>query len=220
MTFRTIALLLASFAALPLHGALSWESTVYKEQASATSVATVAKFRFTNKGKDSVQISSLKSSCGCTTAELEKRLYAPGEGGTITAEFTYGDRVGKQHKVITITSQDGEATHNTMLEIFVDIPESINVSPRIQFWKQGEALEGRPIVIKMAEGFPGTPISARMFDKDSKFRLGEITMTAPGEYVLEAVPLTTDKTMTEAGELLFEVEGKEHRKLIFYLSVR
>jgi hypothetical protein len=52
----------------------------------------VAAFPFTNAGSEPVTITSLRTSCDCTTASLAKHTYAPGEGGSITATFTVGGR--------------------------------------------------------------------------------------------------------------------------------
>ena len=51
-----------------------------------------------NEGQTAVTNESLKPSCGCTTAELEKKTYAPGEKGEVRARFDIGQRVGVQSK--------------------------------------------------------------------------------------------------------------------------
>jgi hypothetical protein len=43
---------------------------------------------FTNTGRASLKITKIKTTCGCTVTQLEKREYAPGESGTIKVTYT------------------------------------------------------------------------------------------------------------------------------------
>jgi len=217
---RRIIISLFLLSPAPIFAALQWDSTVVNEKAAATDTKTVAVFHFVNSGKSDVNIKSLQSTCGCTTAELEKRLYKPGESGDIRAVFTYGERTGKQHKVIKIETEEDGVTNTGMLEIFVDIPEAIRVTPRIQFWKTGADLDSLPVTIEIAENFTGKPVSIRMFTPNSNFSLTPLEQTAPGNYRFEVRPLSTKESQTEAGEILIEVPGADSRKIMFYLSVR
>lgn len=60
-------------------------------------------FEFTNTGKSTLVIDLVKASCGCTTAELEKMRYEPGESGKIDVEWK-PKGFGQQVKTITLTS--------------------------------------------------------------------------------------------------------------------
>ena len=59
-------------------------------------------FRIKNTGKGDLIIANAKSSCGCTVAELPKKLLAPGEEGEIEVIFDSENRIGKQRKNITL----------------------------------------------------------------------------------------------------------------------
>ena len=63
-------------------------------------------FKFKNEGKSDLIIRKVKSSCGCTTVTPSNTIIKPGETSTIDAIFDAGVRKGKQHKVITITTND------------------------------------------------------------------------------------------------------------------
>lgn len=205
---------------LPAQAALNWANTVHKEKATLEDTETVARFRFTNSGKNTVKITSIHSSCGCTTADLEKRVYAPGESGEIEAVFIYGTRTGKEHKVITVVEEENGDERSTMLEIFVEIPESVSFKPMIQYWKIGSQADARPIVVTLAEGFAGKPVSARMYSEKTNFSVSQPVKMPDGTYHVTVTPLSTDETLTEAGEILIQVEGNNDRKLMFYVSVR
>jgi hypothetical protein len=63
-------------------------------------------FEFTNTGTDILYIKNITPSCGCTTADLVKKDYKPGENGTIASKFNTSGYNGKVVKTITVTSND------------------------------------------------------------------------------------------------------------------
>lgn len=97
----------------------------------------VAVFSFKNTGSETVTITDLKASCECTVPQLEKRSYAPGESGKITAVFTFGARVGIQEKTIDVVTNDAGAKP-TQLSLGVNILELLTCSPRLFHWKLNE----------------------------------------------------------------------------------
>ncbi|SFC48180.1 Protein of unknown function [Parapedobacter composti] len=72
-------------------------------------------FRFTNKGTAPLIISNVQASCGCTTPEYSKNPIAPGEEGMVKVVFNSSGQVGKQHKVVTVTSN--ASSPNTLLHL-------------------------------------------------------------------------------------------------------
>lgn len=61
-------------------------------------------FSFTNTGKQSLMISNVKSSCGCTIADYPESPIAPGESGSILSTFDSKDKEGPQINEITVTA--------------------------------------------------------------------------------------------------------------------
>ncbi|MFC3196955.1 DUF1573 domain-containing protein [Parapedobacter deserti] len=72
-------------------------------------------FTFTNTGTSPLIISNVHASCGCTTPEYSKNPIAPGEEGMVKVVFNSAGQLGKQHKVITVTSN--ASSPNTLLHI-------------------------------------------------------------------------------------------------------
>jgi hypothetical protein len=72
-----------------------------KQQQSAD-----VKFSFVNKGKSDLIIRKVRSSCGCTTVTPSNLVIKPGQKSSIDARFDAGVRKGKQHKVITVITND------------------------------------------------------------------------------------------------------------------
>jgi len=72
-------------------------------------------FKFTNTGSSPLIISNVQASCGCTTPEYSKNPIAPGEEGMVKVVFNSTGQVGKQHKVVTVTSN--ASSPNTLLHL-------------------------------------------------------------------------------------------------------
>jgi hypothetical protein len=63
-------------------------------------------FRVENTGRADVEISRLRSSCGCLTAELPRRRLAPGEAMSVPAQIALKGLRGRVMKTIVIKSND------------------------------------------------------------------------------------------------------------------
>ena len=80
--------LLYLLAAYPVYGQLAWQSQMVEVHPSLNDKVGIARFSFKNSGSGTITISDIKTSCGCTTADSEKRSYGPGETGDVTAIFS------------------------------------------------------------------------------------------------------------------------------------
>lgn len=72
-------------------------------------------FKFTNTGSSPLIVSNVQASCGCTTPEYSKNPIAPGEEGSVKVVFNSAGQAGKQHKVVTVTSN--AASKHTQLHL-------------------------------------------------------------------------------------------------------
>jgi hypothetical protein len=59
-----------------------------------------------NVGSDSLIISNVRPSCGCTTAPIDKNVLMPGDIGKISVEIDMTNRTGPTTKTITVSSND------------------------------------------------------------------------------------------------------------------
>src|SRR5215471_10076974 len=113
-------ILIPSVFAVSAQGQLVFDQPEQSFKVKPEQESIVAKYRFTNSGKDSMKIENVQTSCGCTTAALKKTDYAPGESGEIEAKFTFGGRVGKQEKAIAVTTSQAKE-NPIILRLVVDI---------------------------------------------------------------------------------------------------
>lgn len=71
-------------------------------------------FRINNGGKRDLVIRSTQASCGCTATKPEKTVIAPGEETYIAIEFDSRGRTGKQHKTVSIYTNDPHYSSATL----------------------------------------------------------------------------------------------------------
>ncbi len=84
-------------------------------------------FRFTNTGNKDLVITNIEVTCGCTTPKGWPRdPIAPGGSGELTVAFNSAGKIGKQNKVITITSNSVGTINQVMFTAFVLEKKEIN----------------------------------------------------------------------------------------------
>lgn len=64
------------------------------------------KFEFVNDGDATLIIKNIRTTCGCTVTQIEKREYKPGENGKIPVKFFSQGYNGKIVKTITVITND------------------------------------------------------------------------------------------------------------------
>ena len=116
---RKILSLLALLGTLSIahaQSALKWDSKTLELYPAASQKTVRAEFGFTNTSPQPVVIGAVKSSCGCTTVSLDKKVYLPGEKGHITGTFTTGRNKGVVTKAISV-SVKGEAKPTVLVMV-------------------------------------------------------------------------------------------------------
>ncbi len=71
-------------------------------------------FKFVNKGKSTLEIKDVRTSCGCTAALVSSKKIEPGNEGTLRVELDTSNRSGKMTRNITITSNDPDEPNKTL----------------------------------------------------------------------------------------------------------
>ncbi len=181
---------LAGAALLALSGGaraqLSWLKTEDTFTASATQDVYVAEYPFVNQGAAPVEIRDIKTTCGCTSAELAKRVYAPGESGELVVAFRLRGRRGAQDKRIRVRTDDPSS--DVELRLAGTIKELAIVKPIFLLWRQNATPDWKSSTIKVREGAGMRIVSVAPSSETFEFRLEERT---PGlEYELVVRPKT------------------------------
>ncbi len=194
--------------------ALAWDRKRLELKAEPGQDRAEAAFTFRNTGSKTVTITAVQTSCGCTTTELKKHSYAPGETGEIRAVFTFGDRTGPQQKVLTVNTDD--AVVATQLVLRVDIPETLILDQRIVQWPHGEAAEPKTVTIHTAE--KGVTVEGLDFDpKQLEAKLEPLP--DGGGYRVTLRPLNAAEPQRQTVQLRAKI-GEATRSLPIYVYVR
>jgi hypothetical protein len=168
---------------------LEWVTTVREFEVSVGDKKVVAEYPFTNSGPETVKIESVKTSCGCTTTKLGKDVYEPGEGGSITATFNIGQRVGKQSKHITVRTDD-PVQPITQLKIVADIEQVVKILPRMVYWTVGTEPEPRKVELVALKEHK-LDVTKIDWTRKSAFTATLTAVEPHKKYEIEVVPLTT-----------------------------
>jgi hypothetical protein len=147
-----------------------------------------AKFGFTNVGQSPITIVDVHPSCGCTTATLAKKEYAPGESGEIEAKLNFAGHVGHQEKWIYVTTNVSGA-EPALLSLAVDIPPEVTIQPEFVMWRVGDPLESKTIRVVIPDGIPTKLVAAQADSPTMQVRLQEVR--AGKEWEVKVTPTST-----------------------------
>ncbi|MBI5325945.1 MAG: DUF1573 domain-containing protein [Ignavibacteriae bacterium] len=87
-----------------------------------------AKVKLYNIGNDSLRILTVKPTCGCTTAPLDKNVLAAGDSATLDIKLNIGSIAGPLHKTININTNDSSKP-NAVLHLRAEVEVPITFYP-------------------------------------------------------------------------------------------
>ena len=87
-------------------------------------------YLFRNTGSGPLTITQVKTSCGCTVPELEKKTYMPGESGTLDVTFDPKGKAGTIARNITIFT-DSDSTPSETLIVRAYVKPVVVIEPRV-----------------------------------------------------------------------------------------
>ncbi len=90
-------------------------------------------FVIRNEGDVSLEISSVRATCGCTATDLSHKFIAPGETADLKAKLDLRGRQGRQRKAIMIQSNDPQTPTYTLYFDGTAVTE-FQVNPRQLFF--------------------------------------------------------------------------------------
>jgi hypothetical protein len=179
----------------------------FKPLANAEDV--YAMYRFSNRGKKPLTITTVRPTCGCTTTTLEKTTYQPGESGEIMVDFSIGDHSGEQDKVIEVYH---DSAPPQLLHLRVELPPAPAIEPGFVSWKRHDDRAAKVVSITLP---PGSPYSFVAAVPSSPLVVAELTPTVPGQWTLRVTPTST----SAPGNAMVELRTTAARKFYVFASV-
>ncbi|MBR6022429.1 MAG: DUF1573 domain-containing protein, partial [Kiritimatiellae bacterium] len=105
-------------------------------------------FDIRNDGQLSLQILSVRASCGCTAVNASQDVIPPGGTAAIHATFTTANRSGAQIKTITVTSNDPDSP-TTLLTLRGTVVKPLSANPAAVYYGRvsGPSAATREVVL-------------------------------------------------------------------------
>ena len=218
-------------------GQESWGASLFQSKRhdfGRVALGADAEFRFelTNKYKNDVRLSSLRSSCGCTSATFTTPLLKPGETGAVIARFnTTGQHLRNRSAVLTVqleTVINGSRRRDTV-QLFVSgyiRPDVVLTPGGVEFGAVPEGTAAERVLHMEYNGSPGWALmkversqpfiyaKAEEIKRERGDVVYKITAIlredAPIGYIKDALRFTTNESLpnrTDAVEILVPIQG-------------
>jgi hypothetical protein len=215
--FRLLPLLplLLLFTAARAQAQLKWDHDVQEFHRVPEDKEIYAHYAFHNTTTAPVTIKGLKSSCGCTTAHLEKKTYAPGESGEVDIHFVFGDRKGYYRKTVTVTTDDKTA-EPVVLVLRITIHDPVTIAPALVYWKTGEPATAKSVQFTTE---PAERVHIKSVTSSNPRLTAKLEATNPGEaYAITVQP--ADTTQKESAEISVQTDFPADAPRIYTIHAR
>jgi len=123
-------------AGWPTAYALQWTTVEAVLRPQADGAMPVAGYAFRNDTAVPVTITQAVPSCDCTTIDLPKKTYAPGESGTLVARFDPTGRYGVVRRTLQITTDEPNLAPQ-VLQLTAILPEVLTFTLGELHWPAG-----------------------------------------------------------------------------------
>ncbi len=208
-------LLLLLLAGGHLHAQLKWDAPVQEFHRVPDDKEIWAHYAFHNVGTTPVTIKWLKSSCGCTTAHLEKKNYAPGESGEVLLHFIFGDRKGYFHKTVAVTTDD-KPNEPVVLNLLITIHDPVTIAPALVFWKTGQPATPQTVQFTVDDS---AHVHVKSVSSSNPRLLAKLETTKPGDpSVITVTP--ADTTQKESAEISVQTDFPVDSPRIYTIHAR
>jgi len=212
-TLAAVSLLCLSSA----QAQITWDASQKEFHPTLKETESVAEFTFTNTGDRTVTILEVKPACGCTTAKLEKKTYAPGESGKVTGTFAFGKRQGLQLKTLTVKTNDPKS-ETTTLSLKVHLPKLLKMSPLFVWWKKGEEKTPKTISLEVLQDSPIKVLSVKSGNETLAPELE--TVEEGRQYAITVTPASTDEAVRTVLVIQTEFASGDQRAFHAFTHIR
>jgi len=180
---------------------LTWDKPLQEFQRTPADKTVDAHFAFRNTGDSPVTIQWLRPTCGCTTAKLEKKTYAPGEQGEVAARFSIGGRKGMLRVLVTVYTDD-KPKQPTVLDLRVNVHDPLTIAPALVYWKKGEPPAAKTVQIS-AEA--AQPVHVKSVTSSNPRLTASLQVVKAGaDYIVSVTP--ADTTEKESAEISVQTD--------------
>jgi hypothetical protein len=184
-TGRWLGLLGGLLTCLPMMQALQWTSVEAVLRPQADGAMPVASYPFRNDTPAPVTIIQVVPSCDCTTINLPKKTYAPGESGVLVARFDPTGRSGTVNRTINVVT-DEPGGQPQLLKLTAELPEVLTFAPHELRWTAGEKPVAKTLDVLV--NAPGGVELAAAWANQPDFKVELVTVTPRTHYRVTVTP--------------------------------
>ena len=144
---------------------------------------------FTNIGDRLLEVTSVRASCGCTTAGEWSRQVEPGKTGSIPIEFNSGNFSGQVAKSITVTCNDTNQP-TVVLQLKASIWKPIDVTPQFAALNVTSESPSKATTVRIVSN-EEAPLTLSAPESNNRAFATELRTNQPGkefELIVKTVP--------------------------------
>ena len=206
--FLTIPLLALLLPAAANASRLEWNQTEARIELKPDQGEAQTEFVVTNKGDETVRIARVRTSCGCTSSILNKKIINPGESTTITAIFNKGKRQGLNHNKLEVFLDD-QTDPVAKLHMIVQVPKLVDAQPQIVYWNPSTARSERRVRIKLDKRYV-SEITSIEYDRSTLTITAESDPDGRVDRILRILPKSFETQIRES--VLIHARGADGMK--------
>lgn len=217
LRIKSVHLLLPLLLSLShlLNAELTWGKQIKELKLYSTDAPATTKFAYSNTSKDRpVNISNVKTDCGCTTAELDSEIIKPGETGEISVRFNPKGKTGIHEKKVTITTDDIQNPVTT-LTVRANVITPVAVKPSVVFFSDHNLESSKSIAVTI-EGSTGFKF-IDMYSKNGNLELTQIA-SDESKYTINITLMNSEEFSRDLVYLKFQSpDGQGYTHLVHTL---
>jgi hypothetical protein len=192
MTKTSATIITTLLCAATCLAGLEWESRRVSQIVLPSTASVTAEFRFKNTGNAPVTIVGVDTSCGCTTAELGKKVYEPGESGSISATMKLSGGTSRS-KMIYVQLQGVD--ERVTLTIAAEVPAYLSFDRTWTMWWRDEEPGPKTLTATVGVDGPVNIVSIKA-DPGNSFTMRKDVVEPGRKYKLTITPADTSEQNT------------------------
>lgn len=193
---------------------LTFDSKLKELHASADATELTCDFHFENTGTKVEEILSHETNCTCITAQLSeggKRIYQPGEKGTLRAVFSMGNFSGTVDKqVVMRVKADAGESPNLTLTVRIHIPVLVQLDQNTVEWALDEVKKPKVIKVTMNDSQPIKITNVTTSNTD--FLVSYKPITDGKEYEITVTPAKPDEKTPGIAVIRIETDSTNEKQ--------
>ena len=210
-----IVLAIVCLFSLMCHAQLEFEKTELIGDAKPGQKEYTAVYKFKNTGSKTVHIIRTKSTCACTANEMPKRVYKPGESGTLEMVMKFGLARGEIRKKIYVFVKEADEKKHYELMIGANIPDYVKFSEKVLTWETDEG-GSKTISLEIVHDKPINIFKVHCSNPNWK---AELDIVKEGwEYTIQIEP--QDTSIASRTVISVELDFPSNNHLVYRVSCR